>query len=506
MGPTFVCSLLDDYIATIEDKIFDTKKEGEYMKVFEKMGLSHEVITAIAKMGFEAPTAIQEQAIPIAMTGRDIIGQAQTGTGKTAAFGIPMIEKIDSETRIVSGLVITPTRELAVQVAEELNTIGQVKNIRALPIYGGQDIIRQIKALKNKPQIVVGTPGRLMEHMRRKTLRLQEVETVILDEADEMLNMGFIEDIETILQGVPTERQTLLFSATMPLSIQNLARQFMNNPEFIKVQSKEVTVPNTKQHFLEVQEKQKFDVLCRILDLHSPKLALIFCRTKRRVNELFEALNKRGYSADAIHGDLTQSKRDSVMRDFKRGTIEILVATDVAARGLDISNISHVYNFDIPQDAESYVHRVGRTGRLGRAGNAISFVTPRELCHLRLIEKTTKRKIIRLSIPTFNDALEGQQRITVEKLKQVIQEENIGQYKELAERLLDETDSITLLSAALKIMTKEPNVTPVTLTEEESLRKKRPKDLPSWKKHTPKPDRRDKRSNQAKYAKKEKYR
>ncbi|MFZ5641868.1 MAG: DEAD/DEAH box helicase [Bacillota bacterium] len=445
------------------------------MPTFYEIGLSQEVIRATTNMGFEEMTPIQEHTIPVVMEGRDIIGQAQTGTGKTAAFGIPLVERLEIEAANIGGLVITPTRELAVQVAEEINKIGQFKGVRALPIYGGQDINRQIRTLKTKPQIIVGTPGRLMDHMRRKTIRLQQVAMIVLDEADEMLNMGFIEDIKTILRGVPEERQTLLFSATMPKPIQELAQRFMKNPEFISIKAKEVTVPNTEQHYIEVQEKQKFDVLCRLLDIQSPELAIIFGRTKKRVDELSEALNKRGYSAEGIHGDLTQAKRDSVLRHFREGVTEILVATDVAARGLDISGVTHVYNFDIPQDPESYVHRIGRTGRAGKAGLATMLVTPRELSHLKLIEQITKRKIERKPIPTVSEAIEGQQRLAVEKLMQAVGEGDTLQYKELAEGLLESTDSVTLLSAALKLLTREPGTTPVRLTEEGPLRIKKPR-------------------------------
>ncbi|MHB9094833.1 MAG: DEAD/DEAH box helicase [Eubacteriales bacterium] len=445
------------------------------MTTFYEMGLSHPVIRATVDMGFEETTPIQEQTIPALMAGQDIIGQAQTGTGKTAAFGIPLVEKIEIETETIKGLVVTPTRELAVQVAEEINKIGQFKGIRALPIYGGQDINRQIRALKNKPQIVVGTPGRLMDHMRRKTIRLQQTAMVILDEADEMLNMGFIEDIETILREVPEERQTLLFSATMPKPIQELARRFMKDPEYIRIKAKEVTVPNTEQNYIEVQESQKFDVLCRLLDIQSPELAIIFGRTKRRVDELFEALNKRGYSAEGIHGDLTQAKRDSVLRRFKGGVTEILVATDVAARGLDISGVTHVYNFDIPQDPEGYIHRIGRTGRAGKSGLATTLVTPRELSHLRLIEQLTKRKMVRKPIPTVNEAIEGLQHLTIEKLMQTVEEGDTRQYKKLAQELLEVNDSVSLLSAALKLLTKEADTTPVKLTEEVSSRLKKPR-------------------------------
>ena len=445
------------------------------MPTFHEMGLSEPVIRATAEMGFEEATPIQEQAIPVVMAGKDIIGQAQTGTGKTAAFGIPMIEQIQMNRENIQGLVVTPTRELAVQVAEEINTLGRFKRIRALPIYGGQDMGRQIRSLKNKPQVIVATPGRLMDHMRRKTIRLQQVSMLVLDEADEMLNMGFIDDIETILKEVPADRQTLLFSATMPRPIQELAKRYLKDPEFISIRPKEVTVPNTQQHYIQVQDRQKFDVLCRLLDLQPPELALIFSRTKRRVDELYEALGKRGYSVEALHGDLTQSKRDSVMRNFREGNTEILVATDVAARGLDISGISHVYNFDIPQDPESYVHRIGRTGRLGKPGLAITFVTPREMGHLRHIEQMTKRKIVSKPVPSANEAMEGLQRMAVEKIIQTLDEKDIQQYRQLAQEMLETNDAQTLLSAALKLLTKESDNTQVQLTEEAPPRSKQPR-------------------------------
>lgn len=442
------------------------------MSLFRELGLSEHVLRSVENMGFEEATPIQEQTIPKALEGKDLIGQAQTGTGKTAAFGIPLVEKIATGSEHVQGIVLSPTRELAVQVAEELNKIGQFKGIQTLPIYGGQEIDRQIRALKKRPQIIVATPGRLMDHMRRKTIRLGEIKLVVLDEADEMLNMGFVEDIQTILQEVPENRQTMLFSATMPRSIQNLAQRFMKEPELISVKAKEVTVANIEQNYLEVMEKQKFDVLCRLLDMQSPELAIVFGRTKRRVDELAEGLNKRGYSAEGIHGDLTQSKRDSVLRQFKEGTIEILVATDVAARGLDISGVSHVYNFDIPQDPESYVHRIGRTGRAGKTGLAVTFVTPREIGQLRLIEQLTKKKMTRRPVPTMVEAIEGQQRITMEKLLRVIDEEDLSPYKGLATDLLEETDSVSLLAAALKMLTKEPEAVEVSLTDVAPLRSK----------------------------------
>ncbi|PLR78406.1 DEAD/DEAH box helicase [Bacillus sp. V3-13] len=450
-------------------------KEGIHgLTTFEQFNLSKELQSAVSNMGFEEPTPIQAQAIPLALTGRDLIGQAQTGTGKTTAFGIPLIEKAVVENGI-QGLVLAPTRELAVQVAEELNKIGNGKGIRTLPIYGGQDISRQIRALKNKPQIIAATPGRLMDHLDRRTIRLQNIHTVVLDEADEMLNMGFIEDIEKILGQIPTKYQTLLFSATMPKRIQSLAEKFMDNPELVRVKAKEMTVTNIEQHYVEVQEKQKFDVLCNFLDIQSPDLAIIFGRTKKRVDELVEGLMKRGYSAEGIHGDIPQSKRDQVIRRFKEQSIDIMVATDVAARGLDISGVSHVYNFDIPQDPESYVHRIGRTGRAGKKGLAITFVTPRETDHLRSIENMTKKKMSKTPIPTMGEVLAGHQEATIQRLRDVMENGNFSEYKHIAETLLEDTDSVTLLASALKLLTKEPDATPVRLTAVEPLRSKKPK-------------------------------
>lgn len=446
------------------------------MSTFLELGLEKKVLEAITNMGFEEATPIQEQTIPPALEGKDLIGQAQTGTGKTAAYGIPLISKLERENGQVKGLVITPTRELAVQVAEELYKIGQFKGIRTLPIYGGQDINRQIRALKKRPQIIVATPGRLMDHIRRRTIRLHEVNTVVLDEADEMLNMGFVEDIEAILQEVPEKRQTLLFSATMPKPIRDLAQRFMIEPELYVVKAKELTVPNIEQHYIEIHEKEKFDLLCRLLDIQSPELAIIFGRTKRRVDELSEALIKRGYEAEGIHGDLNQAKRDSVLGKFKDGLVEILVATDVAARGLDITGVTHVYNFDIPQDPESYVHRIGRTGRAGNKGLAVTFVTPREIGHLRTIENLTRRKIQRKPIPTIKDAIEGQRRIAMQKLLEIIEKGDFKGYQPIAEELLAEYDSVALVSGALKLLTKEPNDVNIKLTEEPPLRVKKNRD------------------------------
>ena len=440
------------------------------MTTFNELGLNDLVIQATINMGFEEATPIQAETIPLAMEGIDLIAQAQTGTGKTAAYGIPLVERIMKNSELIQGIVLSPTRELAVQVAEELNKIGEYKGIYSLPIYGGQEMDRQIRALKKRPQIIVATPGRLMDHMRRKTIRLNQIQIVVLDEADEMLHMGFVEDIEVILKEMPEERQTLLFSATMPKQIQNLAQKFMREPQLISIKAKEVTVDTIKQYYIQVHDSQKFDVISRLLDIQSPESAIIFCRTKRRVNEIYEALSKRGYSAEAIHGDINQSKRETVLRQFKEGTVDILVATDVAARGLDISGVTHIYNFDIPQDPEGYVHRVGRTARAGKTGLAVSFVTPREMGQLRLIEQVIRRKITQKPVPTMVEAVQGQQRLVMEKLLRVATEEDIQKYNRLAEELLEENDSVTLLAAALKMMTKEPETSTVQLTEQAPLR------------------------------------
>ena len=427
------------------------------MKTFDEFQLSPEVIRSINEVGFETATPIQEETIPLAIDGKDIIGQAQTGTGKTAAYGIPIIENTQIDGHGIQAIVLTPTRELAIQVAEELNKLGHHKGIRTVPIYGGQNIDRQIKALKKNPHLIAATPGRLLDHLNRKTIAFDRLKTVVLDEADEMLNMGFIEDVEFILSKMPETRQTLLFSATMPKQIQTLAEKFMNDPHVIKIKAKEMTVENIEQYYIELQEKKKFDALCRLLDIQSPELAIVFGRTKKRVDELAEALIKRGYFAEGIHGDLTQTKRDQVIRKFKDKTIEILVATDVAARGLDISGVTHVYNFDIPQDPESYVHRIGRTGRAGHAGLAFTFVTPRERGHLKMIEQVTKKKIVKQPIPTYQELLVGRRQAAIEKLLITAEEGKIQEYVHIAEQLLNDADSVQLVAAALKLLTKEPN-------------------------------------------------
>ena len=439
------------------------------MTNFSELNISESTLRSVKRMGFEEATPIQEGTITFAMEGRDVLGQAQTGTGKTAAFGIPLIEKIDPKNPNIQALVIAPTRELAIQVSEELYKIGYDKRVKLLSVYGGQEIGRQIRALKNRPQIIVGTPGRIIDHINRRTLKLEGVQTLVLDEADEMLNMGFIDDINAILENVPAERQTLLFSATMPPAIRKIAETFMRDPEIVKIKAKELTMENIEQFFVKAQEREKFDVLTRLLDVQKPELAIIFGRTKRRVDELSQALTLRGYLAEGIHGDLSQAKRISVLRQFKENKIDILIATDVAARGLDISGVTHVYNFDIPQDPESYVHRIGRTGRAGKSGLAITFVTPREMGYLRIVEETTKKRMTPLRPPSTEEALAGQQEVAMQSLVELVQNNDLGSYREMAAQLLENNEAIDLVAAALKSMTKEPDATPVTITEERPL-------------------------------------
>ncbi|HCP15565.1 MAG TPA: RNA helicase, partial [Peptococcaceae bacterium] len=320
---------------------------------------------ALEEMGFEEPTPIQAQAVPLIFQGKDIIGQAQTGTGKTAAFGIPIVEKVDPNLNKIQAFILTPTRELAIQVAEEMGRISKFKRLRVLPVYGGQPIDRQIRPLRTGVHIVIGTPGRVLDHLDRRTIDLSHVQTFVIDEADEMLDMGFIDDISSILDQAPADKQTLLFSATMPDPIRRLAKKYLKDPESISVNRETVTVPQVSQVYYEVTQSSKIDTLCRILDYENYDAVIIFCRTKRGVDELVSALQSRGCSADGLHGDLTQVQRDKTMKSFRNGDTDILIATDVAARGLDIDRISHVINYDIPQDPESYVHRIGRTGRAG---------------------------------------------------------------------------------------------------------------------------------------------
>lgn len=419
---------------------------------FEDMNISNEICRAVLDMGFEEATPIQSQAIPVILEGKDIIGQSQTGTGKTAAFGIPLLERINPEDRRLQALILCPTRELAIQVSEEFRKLLKYKdNIRVLPIYGGQPIDRQIAALRKGTQVVIGTPGRVMDHMRRRTIKAETVQMMVLDEADEMLDMGFREDIETILVKIPEEHQTLLFSATLSPEILDITKRFQKNPEFIKIVRKELTVPNIEQYYFDVKEKTKLDALCRIIDVYDPKLAMVFCNTKKRVDDLVEMLQGRGYFAEGLHGDLKQAQRDKVMQKFRNGTIEILVATDVAARGIDVDDIDVVFNYDVPQDEEYYVHRIGRTGRAGKAGKAFTFCVGKEIYKLRDIMRYTKTKIQQQKLPTLSDVEEMKTNIYLEKIKGIIEEGHLTKYIHLVDRLMEEDyTSIDIAAALLK--------------------------------------------------------
>ena len=383
---------------------------------YEDAKIDERILRAVKELGYEEMTPIQEQAIPLFMTGQDMIGQAQTGTGKTAAFGIPILQKIDPDNRNLQAVILCPTRELAMQAAEELRKFSKyMHGIKVLPIYGGQDIVRQIKNLKGGAQIIVGTPGRVMDHMRRHTLRMENVHTVVLDEADEMLNMGFREDIETILRQMPEQRQTGLFSATMPGPILELTKTYQKNAVYVKMTPEEVTIPLIKQAYYQVRRQDKEEVLCRLIDYYDPKRALIFCNTKRMVDELTEHLKERGYEAEGLHGDLSQHQRDTVMNLFRSGRAGILIATDVAARGIDVNDVEAVYNYDVPEDIEYYVHRIGRTGRAGKTGRSFTLVVGREAYKIRDIERACRTKIRERKIPSAAD-------ITARKASKILRE------------------------------------------------------------------------------------
>jgi ATP-dependent RNA helicase DeaD len=420
---------------------------------FEELNLSKELRRAVREFGFEEMTPIQAKTIPLILEGRDVIGQAQTGTGKTLAFGLPILESVHSRVRKPQVIILCPTRELAIQVAEELQSVLKYKKeITILPVYGGQPIDRQIRTLNAGAHVVIGTPGRTIDHIKRGTLKLDTIRTVVLDEADEMLNMGFIDDVEEILQHVPRERQTLLFSATMPRPILNLTRKYQKDPEFIKVVHQQLTVPNVEQSYFEVREASKLDVLCRVIDMYGLKSSLVFCNMKRRVDEVVIHLEARGYPAQGLHGDMTQPQRDQAMNRFKRGRTEILVATDVAARGLDIDDIEAVFNYDLPQDEEYYVHRIGRTARAGKSGQAFSFVVGREAYKLHEIESYTSTKITRKPVPSIADIEEVRVFHFLERVKSVIDKGNIERYERLMEPLLKEDyTSLDVASALIKI-------------------------------------------------------
>src|SRR5579884_2536830 len=429
-----------------------TAPESAIDSGFEQLGIGPDVLRALREIGYESPTPIQRQAIPVLMEGRDLMAQSQTGTGKTAAFAIPMIEKVDPEEAAVQGLVLAPTRELSVQVAETIHKLGRYRGVTDVPIYGGQPYDRQLRALKRGVQIVVGTPGRLMDHIRRGTLDLSQVRMVVLDEADQMLDMGFIDDIEFILDQVPEPRQIALFSATIPPRIRSLSKRYLKDPVVLSIARERLTVPEVSQYYVETTRQGKLEALSRILDMEQPESVIVFVRTKRETDELGESLIGRGYLAEVIHGDLSQSLRQRAITGFRDGRADILVATDVAARGLDIPNVSHVINFDIPEDPEAYVHRIGRTGRAGRKGTAITLVTPREQRQFRLIERVIGRKITPMRLPTLADVAARRLELLSESVRGAARSGGLEQYLTAVEQLADELDIAEIAAAAMKLL------------------------------------------------------
>ncbi len=432
----------------------DAKAQESEDMCYENSGIDKRILRAVAEMGYENMTPIQKQAIPILMEGRDVIGQAQTGTGKTAAFGIPMLQRIDENDKSLQGIILCPTRELAIQAADELRKFSKyMHNVKMVPIYGGQDISRQIKALKGGVQIIVGTPGRVMDHMRRHTIKIQNVKMVILDEADEMLDMGFREDMETILGEIENEHQTALFSATMPQAILDITDKYQKDAKLIKVTKKELTIPLIKQYYFVVKNIYKEEVISRLLELHDFKRSIIFCNTKRMVDELAANLKNRGYQAEGLHGDMTQKQRDFVMNRFKNGSLEILIATDVAARGIDVDDLEAVFNYDVPQDIEYYVHRIGRTGRAGKEGMAFTFAYGRDLYRIRDIERICKTKMTEMRVPNAKQVMD----IKVDKVLAAAMEkaaaENMESLKgKIEEKITDlEADPMDLLAAFVRM-------------------------------------------------------
>jgi ATP-dependent RNA helicase DeaD len=417
---------------------------------FKQLGLSEEVIEAISRKGFEEPTPIQTLTIPVMLRDdTNIIVQAQTGTGKTAAFGLPLIEMIEPKQRSVQAMIVTPTRELAIQVSEEINSLKGNTGIQVIPVYGGQSIDQQLRRLKKGVHIVVGTPGRVIDHLNRKTLNLRDIEYLILDEADEMLNMGFIEDVEEIMKHTNPRKRTLLFSATIPARIKTLAGKYMGSYEFITVEKQQPTVSLTEQIYYEVQSSDKFEALCRIIDIEEDFYGLVFCRTKNDVDEVTSHLIERGYDADFIHGDISQSQREKTLGRFKKKRINILIATDVAARGLDVNNMTHVINYSLPHDPESYVHRIGRTGRAGKEGTAITFITPNEYHKLMFIQRKAKTDIKKLKVPNVKDIINAKTRKINEDIAAMNSEEVDANYYNWAKRLLENNNTTEVLAKIL---------------------------------------------------------
>ena len=418
---------------------------------FSNLNLNENILRAIDDMGIEEPSRIQAEVIPVLLEGYDAIGQAQTGTGKTLAFGAPILNNMN-KTGQINSLILTPTRELAVQVNDELVRIAKYTKAKLLPVYGGQPIERQIRAIKRGVDIIVGTPGRVLDLIKRNVIDLKHISFLILDEGDEMLDMGFIDDIEAIIRASNDDRQTMLFSATMPSTIKKLAKKYMKpDAKHISVVRNVMTVSTVGQYYFEIKHKDRFESLCRILDVDEPTSSIIFCKTKRGVDELAQALQARGYNAEGMHGDMNQNQRLQTLNRFKDGIVEFLIATDVAARGIDVEDVSHVINYDLPQDAESYVHRIGRTGRAKKEGTAYTLVTPREYPMLKLIEKATQSKIKRKEIPTIDDIFHSKYRSIVNRVKEALEKDDFKKFIPLVTKL-DEDYSLVDISAALMNM------------------------------------------------------
>jgi ATP-dependent RNA helicase DeaD len=423
----------------------------EKMVEFKKLGLSDKTLAALAKKGFEKPSPIQALTIPALLNGeKDVIGQAQTGTGKTAAFSLPILEQMDESKRGVKAIVLAPTRELAIQVAEEINSLKGDRRLHVLPVYGGQAMDQQIRALRRGVDIVVGTPGRVQDHIRRKTLLIDNLDFFILDEADEMLNMGFVEDIETILAATNSDKKMLFFSATMPNEILKVAKKYMGEFEVMRVKATELTTKNTEQIYFEVRDGDKFEALCRVADVEVDFYGIVFCRTKNDVDGVVSKLIERGYEAEGIHGDISQAQRERTLRKFKTKNITILVATDVAARGIDVNDLTHVINYSIPQEAEAYVHRIGRTGRAGKKGVAITFVTPREMGKLSRIKRVANAEIKKSTIPEIEEVLKAKKESLYACVGEIIAEKDFSVYSEMATELTTESNPTDVIAALLR--------------------------------------------------------
>ena len=441
--------------------------EEQPLLSFGDLGLAEPIARAVAELGFEAPTPIQARAVPLLLAGRDLIGQAQTGTGKTAAFALPLIQKIDPSRRETQALVLAPTRELAVQVAGGIHDLAKHTGLRVVPVYGGQPIDRQFRALRDGAQVVVGTPGRLLDHLRRGSLVLQKVTFCVLDEADEMLALGFLEDVEAILAELPEERQLAFFSATMPPRIADLTRRFLRNPERVSIQTRRRTVETTNQTYYEVPPGKKLEALARVLDMETPGPTIVFCRTRQETADLAEALRLRGYNAEALHGEMGQPERDRVMRRFREGLSDLLVATDVAARGLDIETVTHVVNYDIPWDVEQYIHRIGRTGRAGRTGDALTLVEPRDRRQLKEIERMIGAPIKPARIPTVADIAARRRDLFKESLRETLEARAFDGHLATVEELAGEYDPAEIAAAALQMLWQNQNSAPTEMVAEE---------------------------------------